>query len=675
MAASAGMVLARPESPLTRRHDVQSSTPSPLTSRYSVSPSSSRDHSPYVTNRASLSPPNGASPTTGWINNSPQKKSSPPREREGTPFSTDSLSPPTSSGKKPHKLKRRKSSKPTPPLFGWRSKSKSPPPVEEEPASPVTIHHEEHYHLYDIGPPVTSRASSNPRQSMVSINSISPQAPRTPLKRIYPPPQKKDSPRLISPNSLCQIQTCNGTPVKEKEQLLIKTLRRMTSDTNLSPTRSPGHKRNQSVPSFDSGKPKSPSPEPHADTNAWTYKTPVRSSAEKTVWLVSDDNTPHDEKFASQARRKLEFDTRRTSNSSFTGRLSSQSPPPVIPERCDSLNWDSDSDPTYESMKTDPEMRQKTRLSSVFDETELNLADIPEHKSPRTVVRILSRDEEEELDWGDAFSISKGHPNITRRLPKTNEVDALNIPGRTTSLSRSKSVPPSRPDISPQKSIKRMSGTLLSSPFLTLAPKECWDNDFDDEGADMWIPSNITDAQDKLKGYLASIKTFSALIDELKRFRQRHPRTHKRPTSQEQLLDEIDGMIEISTLDGFTPPPYNGPPPPSPKKSTASLASSQWSFEDRFAAVSIDDDRMSIPTPPPAQVLDSAAFNPKDLQARRLLEKILGESDDLRMEVKPEQLTKMIEYVTGLRSRCEEFELVQGTNGTSMDNRFESMYV
>ena len=209
-----------------------------------------------------------------------------------------------------------------------------------------------------------------------------------------------------------------------------------------------------------------------------------------------------------------------------------------------------------------------------------------------------------------------------------------------------------------------------------IAPKECWDNDFDDEGADMWIPANITDAQDKLKGYLASIRTFSSLIDDLKRIRQRHPRTHKRPPSQEQLLDEIDAMIEISTLDGFTPPPFSGPPP-SPKKSTTSLASSQWSFEDRFAAVSIDDDRISIPTPPPAEVLD-ASFNPKDLQARRLLEKILGESDDLRMEVKPEQLTKMIDYVTVLRSRCDEFEVEEQGRGRMnglRNDALDSMFV
>jgi len=465
------MVLARPESPLIRRNDGHTSASSPLSnSRYSISPSSTREQSPYTPHRASASPPNHDSPTTGWINNSPQKKSSPPRTREDTPLSLDSLSPPTSSGRKPHKLKRRKSSRPTPPLFGWRSKSKSPPPVEEFPSSPLMmINHDrekevqEHYHLYDIGTRVAdTRITSNPRQSIVSINALSPHSPRTPLKRIYPPPQTKDSPRLISPNSLCQNQTCHGSsPVKEVS--LIKTLRRRTSDTSLSPTRSPGHKRHQSVPSFDSGKPKSPSPEPNETNNSWKYHTPARNG-DKTVWLVSDEFPPAEEKFGSQARRKLEFDTRRTS-----GRLSSSQspppPPPTIPERCDSLNWDSDSDPTYESMRTEEDSRQKTRLSSVFDETELAMADIPEDKSPRTVVRILSRSEDEELDWGDTFSVSKGHPNIVaRRLPKTNDVEVLNIPNRTTSLSRSKSVPPSRPsDASPQRSIKRMSGKSLQS--------------------------------------------------------------------------------------------------------------------------------------------------------------------------------------------------------------------
>jgi hypothetical protein len=169
----------------------------------------------------------------------------------------------------------------------------------------------------------------------------------------------------------------------------------------------------------------------------------------------------------------------------------------------------------------------------------------------------------------------------------------------------------------------------------------------------MWmIPENITEAQDKLKGYLSNIKTFSTLIEDLKRFRQLHARSHPRPVSQEQLLDEIDAMIEISTLDGFSPPPFQGPPP-SPKKSNASLASSQWSFEDKFASISIEDENRSLPTPPPAGETDAEG---RDLQARRLLEKILGECDDARIEVKPEQLTKMISYVNALRSRCEEFD-------------------
>ena len=178
----------------------------------------------------------------------------------------------------------------------------------------------------------------------------------------------------------------------------------------------------------------------------------------------------------------------------------------------------------------------------------------------------------------------------------------------------------------------------------------------------MWmIPENITDAQDKLKGYLANIRTFSTLIEDLKRFRQVHPRTHRRSVSQEELLDEIDAMIEISTLDGFTPPPFSGPPL-SPKKSTPSLASSQWSFDDRFASFSIDDDRGSIPTPPPA--VESEPLNQKDSHARQLLEKILGKSKDLRMEVKPEQLTKMIDYVVALRDRCDGFDSVDGIKGT-----------
>jgi Septation protein etd1 len=191
-----------------------------------------------------------------------------------------------------------------------------------------------------------------------------------------------------------------------------------------------------------------------------------------------------------------------------------------------------------------------------------------------------------------------------------------------------------------------------------VAPKECWDNDFEDEGSDMWmIPDKITDAQDKLKGYLSNIRTFSTLIEDLKRLRRLHPRTHRRPTSQEQLLDEIDAMIDISTLDGFTPPPFSGPPL-SPKKSNTSLTSSQWSFEDKFTSFAIDDER-GPPTPPP--VMDSNGLDPKDLQARRLLEKILGESEDMRMEVKPEQLSKMIDYVSGLRKRCESLDGINGS--------------
>src|SRR6202022_3152611 len=154
-------------------------------------------------------------------------------------------------------------------------------------------------------------------------------------------------------------------------------------------------------------------------------------------------------------------------------------------------------------------------------------------------------------------------------------------------LSRSKSVPPTRPDVAPERNLKRLSGIFPLIP-LTPASKECWDNDFEEEGAEMWqIPENITDAQEKVRGYLNNIRTFSSVIEDLKRFRQLHPRTHRRPQAQETLLDEIDAMIEISTLDGFTPPPG---PPPSPKKSTPSLGSSQWSFEDRFASFAIDDD-------------------------------------------------------------------------------------
>ena len=175
------------------------------------------------------------------------------------------------------------------------------------------------------------------------------------------------------------------------------------------------------------------------------------------------------------------------------------------------------------------------------------------------------------------------------------------------------------------------------------------------------IPENITDAQDKLKGYLSNIRTFSNLIEDLKRFRQIHPRTHRRSVSQEELLDEIDAMIEISTLDELTPSAFSGPPL-SPKKSTPSLASSQWSFEERFASIAIDDESASIPTPP--SIPEAANLNSKDSQARRLLEKILGETEDFRMEVKPEQLTKMIDYVVKIRERCDEFDSADGIKGT-----------
>jgi hypothetical protein len=453
------MVLARPESPLIRRHDGYSSPSSPLNSRRSESPVSSRGNSPFTGTRASLTTPNSDSlsmQTTGWINNSPQKMISPPYHREDTPLSSESVTSPTSSGRKPHKLRRRRSSK-SPPLFNWRGKSKSPP-IEESPPMPspppVTLNHEEHYHLYDIG--TRTARPANKRQSIASIHSISGNIPRTPLKRIYPPPQKKDSPRLISPNSLCQVQSCNGTPIKE--QLLIKTLRRMTSDSNLSPSRSSGHRRNQSVPSFDVG-----TPTPDRVTNGWT---PSRST-DPTVWLVSERNTPSEDQFASQARRRLEFDsqhTRKTSTSSSYIQRLSQSPPAVIPERCDSLNWDSESDPTYESMKMDDGQRRKARVSSVFDDTDIEKANIPDHKSPKTVVTMLSsKSSEEDLDWGDSLSISNGHPNLIRRMPTSTDVQNLHIPTRTTSLSRSKSVPPVRPDTSPERKSKRLSGISYSN--------------------------------------------------------------------------------------------------------------------------------------------------------------------------------------------------------------------
>jgi hypothetical protein len=339
--------------------------------------------------------------------------------------------------------------------------------MEDIPSSPVTINHDEHYHLYDIGTQQASSRSPNPRQSIVSINSIAGNVSRTPLKRIYPPPQKKDSPRLISPSSLCQVQVCSGTPTKE--QLLIKTLRRMTSDGELSPTRSNGHRRNQSVPSLDKVNPNTPTPD--HERNGWAYGTPLREQEDPTLWLVSD--TPQEDKFGSQARRRLQFDsghTRQASNGSAYGqRISSQSPPPTIPERCDSLNWDSESDPTYESMKTEQSSQsRKTRISSLFDDSDFDKVSIPEHKSPKTVVTLLPRQEyDDDLDWGDdTFSISKGHPNLTRRLPRSSDVDILDIPARKSSLSRSKSVPPSRPDASPERKAKRLSGIVRSMPVV-----------------------------------------------------------------------------------------------------------------------------------------------------------------------------------------------------------------
>src|SRR5271170_5999295 len=113
------MVLARPESPVLRRISDFSSS-SPFNSRYSASPASSRDNSPFTGTRASVTTPGSDTPpsqTTGWINNSPQKNPTPQYNREDTPLSLESPTSPISSGRKPHKLKRRKSSKVTPPFF------------------------------------------------------------------------------------------------------------------------------------------------------------------------------------------------------------------------------------------------------------------------------------------------------------------------------------------------------------------------------------------------------------------------------------------------------------------------------------------------------------------------------------------------------------------------------
>jgi len=271
---------------------------------------------------------------------------------------------------------------------------------------------------------------------------------------------------------LCQTASCStsqhGTP-SSREQLLIKTLRRMTSDGQMSPTRSTGHRRNQSVPSLDNAASPSPTPD-HTRSNGYTYETPSRST---TVWLVNETPTTGDRSFGSQARRRLEFEhSRKTSaSSSFAQRLASQSPPSPIPERRTSLNWDSEgSDPTYESMKTEhDDTRRKSRLSSLFDDTDIEKASIPDHKSPRTIVKILSRDSsQDDLDWGESLPMANGHhPNIKPRLPKSKEVREVVIPARSTSLSRSNSVPPLRPEPSPERLPKRLSGTLLAITLIS----------------------------------------------------------------------------------------------------------------------------------------------------------------------------------------------------------------
>src|ERR1700738_2590292 len=198
------MVPARPES-IVRHHDMFSSPSSLLNSRYSATPSPSQGHSLH---RASITTPNGESvpnQTTGWVNNSPQKKLSPPRSEAESP-SPESVKSAASSDRKPAKLRRRSTK--SPPFFGWRGKSKSPP-AEDTPSRPVTITPAEHYHLYDGE--LRGTRPYNPRHSIASLHSPG-NVPRTPLKRIYPPPQRKDSPRLISPTSLCQVSSCNGTP-------------------------------------------------------------------------------------------------------------------------------------------------------------------------------------------------------------------------------------------------------------------------------------------------------------------------------------------------------------------------------------------------------------------------------------------------------------------------------
>jgi len=236
----------------------------------------------------------------------------------------------------------------------------------------------------------------------------------------------------------------------------------MTSDEQMSPTRSSGHRRNQSVPSFDNVASPSRTPD-HTRSNGYTYETPSRPT---TVWLVDETPTTGDRSFGSQARRRLEFQHgRKTSaSSSFAQRLVSQSPPSPIPERQASLNWDSEgSDPTYESMKMEnDDTRRKSRLSSLFDDTDIEKASIPDHKSPRTIVKILSRESsQDDLDWSESLLMSNGcHPNIKPRLPKSKGVRDVMVPARSTSLSRSNSVPPLRPEPSPERLPKRLSGTI-----------------------------------------------------------------------------------------------------------------------------------------------------------------------------------------------------------------------
>src|SRR5206468_1649348 len=101
----------------------------------------------------------------------------------------------------------------------------------------------------------------------------------------------------------------------------------------LSPTRSVGHRRNQSVPSFDNALPAALDHK----SNGFAYETPLRSG-DPTVWLVSErDAAQEDDEFTSRARRRLEFGSQHSrktsSSSSYAQRMLSQSPPSTIPER------------------------------------------------------------------------------------------------------------------------------------------------------------------------------------------------------------------------------------------------------------------------------------------------------------------------------------------------------